>query len=163
MNNTRSLYPPFSFCYPFLCKSCPSPQAINDITAAVVQPAGPFAAESPAVFILPQDDIARFVKEQEERKVNRKHLQVTNTSCSYCCTFVHKSYSAPGALFFASIIPVTVLVATTPPRRSAASSLPSVKCQARISISSFGADRDFVKVTYHWKHVCHFFQAIWRT
>ncbi|KAI8377598.1 uncharacterized protein BYT42DRAFT_614269 [Radiomyces spectabilis] len=44
------------------------PQTINNDTAAVIQPVGPFAAESPAVTTFPQDDIPRFIKEEEVRE-----------------------------------------------------------------------------------------------
>ncbi|KAI8366688.1 uncharacterized protein BYT42DRAFT_618194 [Radiomyces spectabilis] len=114
-----------------------TPQTVNDITAAVVQPPDSFAAELPAVIMLPQDDIARFIKEQEERFVK-------NSSCPPGALFFREYYTCHRAGSYRS---------TAKKRRVK----PSIRCgcKARISVSSFEADKGFVKVTYHWKHVGH--------
>ncbi|KAI8391408.1 uncharacterized protein BYT42DRAFT_610642 [Radiomyces spectabilis] len=107
-------------------------QAFNDITAAVVQPAGPFAAESPAVFMLRQDDIARSLR-------NKKRGLTLLLALSS----------------FASIIPVIVLVATTPPRRIK----PSIRCgcQARISVWNGEA---LIPISIGYMHVYNAIQRL---
>ncbi|KAI8393815.1 uncharacterized protein BYT42DRAFT_619986 [Radiomyces spectabilis] len=112
------------------------PQAINDITAAVVQPAGP----SPLNPLLSSCSRKTTLLASLRNKKSGKSFPILY------CTFVHKPYPAPGALFIRDHYTchrAGSYHSTAKKRRVK----PSIRCgcQARISVSSYEAERGFVE------------------